>query len=140
VTLEHLLTDGFATEGEVLLRGAPVAGSLSFAHATLVNPGGRALNAPLMELGSGLRATPGFVATGEVFLDSTQVRGSANVDGGKLSNPGPTALSLRRLGVTGRFSCSQGFSADGRSCSSTRGSRAAWSFTALPSAIPGDAL
>jgi hypothetical protein len=90
-----------------------VAGSLSFAHATLANPGGHALNAPLMELGSGLRATPGFVATGQIFLDSTQVRGSVNIDGGRLSNPGGTALSMRRLGVSGRLSCSEGFSADG---------------------------
>ncbi|MFD0476132.1 hypothetical protein ACFQ0B_53890 [Nonomuraea thailandensis] len=90
-----------------------MSGALSFAHAALVNPGGRALNAPLMEIGGGLRATPGFTATGEVFLDSTQVRGSVNVDGGKLSNPGATALSLRRLGATGRLSCGEGFSADG---------------------------
>ncbi|NUW46028.1 hypothetical protein [Nonomuraea rhodomycinica] len=88
------LDDGFSAEGEVLLRGARVAGSLRFAQASLANPGRGALNAWLMEIGSGLRITPGFVANGEVFLDSTQVRGSVNLDG-DLHLRGVEAASLK---------------------------------------------
>ena len=103
----------FTVEGEVRLPGGQVKGQLDFNHATLNNPGGVALRADHLVVGSHLYCQDHFTADGEVNLVAARVGGEVRFSASALSNPGGVALRADRLYVTDDMYCRQGLEIDG---------------------------
>ncbi|WP_328624141.1 hypothetical protein OHA88_03345 [Streptomyces sp. NBC_00353] len=79
--------------GEVILEAAQIACALDLEDALLHNPGGLALNAPSLSLGTILNAG-GLNADGRVRLTGTRAGGWISFIEARLHNPGGGALGI----------------------------------------------
>lgn len=102
-----------STEGEVLLRGAHIHGSLKFDGTTLINPSGAAFDADGLRVDGDLLCQEGFTARGEVLLPRAHIGGKLNLDGATLINPSGEALRADRLRVEQGMFCRDGFTSEG---------------------------
>ena len=75
------LNDGFTASGEVRLLGASIGGRLSFATASLANPGGIALQAERLTVAQDIFFTEGMTAAGDIRLVGARVGGNADFTG-----------------------------------------------------------
>ncbi|MFD0552845.1 membrane-associated oxidoreductase [Streptomyces rectiviolaceus] len=89
---------GFTAHGLVRLAGAVVAGSITLDDAVLSNPGGTALHASNLSVGTDLHAMR-LTAHGRVNLAGARIPGQLNFGSARLSNPG--GVALRASGVVG---------------------------------------
>lgn len=91
--------DGFVSEGAIRLGSATVEGSLRWCGATLLKPGGRALDAPGLKVGAIADLTDGFTVQGSIRLSNARVSGLLTLSGAELSAPEPdrACLDLRNL-------------------------------------------
>lgn len=105
---------GASVRGEVRLLGARVGGQLAFRGAHLVNPGGIALAADGLSVGSNLICDERFTVNGEIGLDGAHVGGDLVFSGACLANPGGTALAGQRIIVDDSLFCDGGFTAIGQ--------------------------
>ncbi|WP_369213663.1 membrane-associated oxidoreductase [Streptomyces flavofungini] len=87
---------GFTAHGEVRLEGAAIAGRITLDDAVLSNPGGTALRAANLGVGSDLRAAR-LAARGRVDLLGARIPGTIDFEGARLSNPGGVALRASSL-------------------------------------------
>jgi hypothetical protein len=100
----------------VSLRGAHVKGNLCFSTTTISNPGGTAVKADQLIVGSDLFCDDGFTAEGLMDLTDVHVTGEFNLSSAKLRNAGDVALFAPRLVVDKDMLCRDEFTADGTVC------------------------
>ncbi|MFJ8150258.1 membrane-associated oxidoreductase [Streptomyces sp. NPDC096048] len=99
VRLGHARVEGdinaprLVAQGQVVLEAAQVACALDLEDARLHNPGGHALDAPGLSLGTLLNAG-GLNADGKVRLTGTRAGGWISFIEARLHNPGGVALGL----------------------------------------------
>lgn len=92
------LTDCNVT-GEVRLRSARISSNLSLSGARLEHPGGAAVNAEHLDVGSNLLARDGLTCDGEVILTAARVGAAVNLDGARLRAPGGLAFGGSNMAV-----------------------------------------
>ncbi|MGR6920713.1 hypothetical protein ACU635_41305 [[Actinomadura] parvosata] len=106
---------GCHVTGEVRLRSARVSSNFSLNGARLECPGGTALNAEHLDVGSNLLARDGFSGDGEIILTAARIGAAVNLEGARLRAPGGLAfggsnlvaqvgLFARHMEVEGEFS------------------------------------
>lgn len=105
----RLHLNGTVAAGEVSLRRSRIAGELSLNGSQLANPGGRALSADGLTVGSGIFCRDEFSASGEVRLAGAHVDGQVVLDGARLLNQDGYALIGDGLTVVGHVHCADGF-------------------------------
>jgi hypothetical protein len=110
---EMACSEGFTAEGEILLAFATIGGHLTFAGASLANPGARALEADWLTVTGSMICGERFTATGEVRLSAARIGGQLIFLGARLDNPGGTALSADRTEVGHNLALINGFSSTG---------------------------
>jgi hypothetical protein len=121
---DGVVKNKFVSEGEVLLIGAAIGGSLDARGGTFKRPNGHALNADRAKIDGSVFMTrelnakdevlSEFVAEGEVRLHGATVGGDLNANGGTFKNANPKgyALSANRIKVSGSVFLRRGFSAE----------------------------
>ncbi|HEY5395955.1 MAG TPA: hypothetical protein VIL16_11220 [Trebonia sp.] len=102
-----------SVDGEFLLAGSRIGGSVLFAGASLRNEGGYALYAPDMTAGARFLMRDGFEAHGEVRLVGLRVGGDLNFRNAFLCNPGGDALLAYGIQIGGSLGLSEGFRSQG---------------------------
>ncbi|MEV4804698.1 hypothetical protein AB0K18_32270 [Nonomuraea sp. NPDC049421] len=95
----NLRLNGCHVTGELRLPGARINGTLSLNGARLDHPGGAAINAEHLDVGSSLRGQDGFVCDGEIVLTAARVGAAVNFDGARLRAPGGLAFGGSNLDV-----------------------------------------
>ncbi|GAA3589821.1 hypothetical protein GCM10022419_085410 [Nonomuraea rosea] len=83
--------------GELRLNGARISGNLTLNGAHLDNPGGAALSAEHLDVGSHLRGQDGFESDGEIILTAARVGAAVNFDGARLRAPGGLAFGASNM-------------------------------------------
>jgi hypothetical protein len=92
-------SEGFTARGEVRLAGAHIGGILFLDHATLANPGGRALRAVGLTVDEHIMCDNGLSVRGEVDLRGARIDGNVYFNEATLANPGGRALNAARITV-----------------------------------------
>lgn len=103
---------GFTTRGEIRLVDAHIGGFLTFAGASLENPGGAALIAYRLTVDQDLFCANGFRARGEVSLRNARVNALHCYDG-SFTAPDGLALDAEGLIAPHDVLCTDGFQAQG---------------------------
>lgn len=103
-------------EGEVILNGAHITGSLGFSAATLSNPDRIALAASRITVDGSMFCNDRFTAFGEVRLPGAHISGQLVFAGATLTSSGRAALTASRITVGGGMFCDDGFAAAGEIC------------------------
>ncbi|MFH8606263.1 membrane-associated oxidoreductase [Streptomyces sp. NPDC018029] len=83
--------EGFTAHGQVRLAGAVIAGYVSFDDAVLSDPGGTALHASNLSVGTDLHVAR-LKASGRLNMPGARIPGMIDFEGARLSDPGGTAL------------------------------------------------
>jgi sRNA-binding regulator protein Hfq len=107
------LGNGFSAEGEVLLLGARIGGSLTCSRGAFKNPGKDALSADGANVRGNVFLNNGFSAEGAVRLLGAQIGTNLECRGGTFKNPGQTALHADGTNVRGDVFLNNGFNAEG---------------------------
>jgi adhesin HecA-like repeat protein len=104
---------GFTAEGVIWLTDAHIGGFLTFAGASLENPGGAALIAWELTVDQDLSLSKEFRAVGKVDLSAGRVR-SLDCSGGTfIASDDGLALSAKGLSAADDVLCTDGFTAEG---------------------------
>ncbi|SDI42197.1 hypothetical protein [Nonomuraea jiangxiensis] len=95
----NLRLTGCHVTGEVRLPSGRISGNLTLNGTRLHNPGGAAVYAEHLDVGSNLRAQDGFTSDGEIILTAARIGAAVNLDGATLHAPGGLALGGSNLDV-----------------------------------------
>jgi uncharacterized protein YjbI with pentapeptide repeats len=109
-----LMCVGMRAHSEIVLGGAQVEGKTTFAGASLISAGGRALSAEGLTAGRGVFFQNGFNAEGEVRLSDARIGWQLSMAGASLRNPAGLALDAERAVVDGALYLDDGFTAQGQ--------------------------
>lgn len=115
LTVEHnvWLGGGFTAEGELLLVGAHIAGSLGCGNGRLENPQGYALRMDGASIKGDVFLRTDFHSKGGIRLVGATIGGQLDCSGGKFENAKGEALKMDYIVVKENISLAEGFSAKG---------------------------
>ncbi|WP_170246874.1 hypothetical protein, partial [Nonomuraea zeae] len=93
----NLRLAGCHITGELRLNGGRISGNLAMNGAHLDNPGGAAISAEHLDVGSHLRGQDGFASDGEIILTAARIGAAVNFDGARLRAPGGLAFGASNM-------------------------------------------